>query len=227
METTKALKAFKAAKFFDALKALKAPLKYALYVIFRPFDGFWDLKNEKRGSLGAAWVILVAWVVMEALSYRYYGFLVMTVNWERFNLWLQLFTMTVPLFLWCLANWCLTTLMDGKGSLKDIFIASCYALTPIVLIMPLLIVLSNILAGTELAFWSFFYSLSSLWFVFLMIAAMMETHEYSLSKAIFSSLLTLVSMGIMIFLFFILFSLISDALSYFVALYKEIIFRFY
>ena len=29
-------------------------LKYALYVITHPLDGFWDLTHEKRGSIAAA-----------------------------------------------------------------------------------------------------------------------------------------------------------------------------
>ena len=29
-------------------------LRYSLYVLTHPFDGFWDLTHEKRGSLAAA-----------------------------------------------------------------------------------------------------------------------------------------------------------------------------
>ena len=206
---------------------LKKSLRYALHVIVRPFDGFWDLKHEKRGSLQAALVILAAWLIIEALSYRFTGVVVYIINWEYFNVWRALFAMLVPFLLWCVANWCLTTLMDGKGTLKDIFIASCYALTPYVLINPILIVLSNVLTLDEIAFSAFFSTLSTVWFVFLMLSAMMETHEYSFSKAIFSSFLTLAGMGVIIFLFFIFFSLISDCVAYFIALYKEIVFRFY
>jgi hypothetical protein len=206
---------------------LKNSLKYALHVIVRPFDGFWDLKHEKRGSLPAALIILGLWLLIEALSYRFTGVVIRIVNWEYFNIWRSLFTMVVPLLLWCAANWCLTTLMDGKGTFKDIFIASCYALTPFVLINPLLIVLSNVLTVNEAALWMFFSTLSTIWFIFLILAAMMETHDYSFLKAIFSSFLTLVGMGIIIFLFFILFGLISDSIAYFISLYKEIAFRFY
>ncbi|HUM61808.1 MAG TPA: hypothetical protein PLA31_10275, partial [Clostridia bacterium] len=29
-------------------------LRYSLHVIVRPFDGFWDLTRERRGSMAAA-----------------------------------------------------------------------------------------------------------------------------------------------------------------------------
>ena len=40
------------------METLKA-LKYATYIMGRPFDGFWDLKHEKRGNLKAAMILVV------------------------------------------------------------------------------------------------------------------------------------------------------------------------
>jgi len=206
---------------------LKEPLRYVFHVIVRPFDGFWDLKHEKRGSLAAAAVILAIVMFTVVLRYPLSGFAVMIVNWEYFNIFRVLLNSLIPFMLWCASNWCLTTLMDGKGSFKDIFIASSYALAPYALINIPLIAVSNVITGNEYVFYAFFYYLAEIWCVGLMLAAMMMTHEYSFGKAIFSSLLTLVGIGIMVFLFMIFFSLISDSAAYFIALYKEISFRFY
>ena len=38
-------------------------LRYALHVIVHPFDGFWDLKHEKRGNLASALIILAATIL--------------------------------------------------------------------------------------------------------------------------------------------------------------------
>ena len=40
--------------------------------------------------------------------------------------------MTIVLLvgLFVLANWCLTSLMDGKGTMKDIYIYTCYIAYP-------------------------------------------------------------------------------------------------
>ena len=40
-------------------------LKYSFTLIFHPFDGFWDLKHEKRGSAKAALVILALLCVQQ------------------------------------------------------------------------------------------------------------------------------------------------------------------
>ena len=50
-------------------------LRYSLYLIFHPFDGFWDLKHERRGSRKAATVILLILVINSILKTQFTGFL--------------------------------------------------------------------------------------------------------------------------------------------------------
>ena len=44
----------------DAWIRYRDSLRYALHCIVRPFDGFWDLTHEKRGSMAAA-IQLLFW----------------------------------------------------------------------------------------------------------------------------------------------------------------------
>ena len=100
-------------------KLLKS-LRYALYVITHPFDGFWDLTHEKRGSLGAANVLVVAFFMTQLWSMRFTNFMFMDVLWEKINIWQQILGNLAPILIYCAANWCLTTLFDGKGRFVDI-----------------------------------------------------------------------------------------------------------
>ena len=43
----------------DAWIRYRDSLRYALHCIVRPFDGFWDLTHEKRGSMAAANTIVI------------------------------------------------------------------------------------------------------------------------------------------------------------------------
>ena len=40
----------------------------SLYVITHPFDGFWDLIHEKRGTLAAAHTFLILFLVVRILK---------------------------------------------------------------------------------------------------------------------------------------------------------------
>jgi hypothetical protein len=200
-------------------------LKYSLYVITHPLDGFWDLTHEKRGSLAAANIIISLAVIVEVLRLTLTNFQFVSVNMEYFNSVIIAMRILLPVGLWTVANWSLTTLMDGKGKMSEIYMSVCYALVPFVIINIIMIVLSQFITFEEGAIYYVLAGFAAVWTGILILAAMMMVHDYSLLKTIFSSFLTIIGMGIMVFIFVIFFSLISDAVAYFVSLYKEIVFR--
>jgi hypothetical protein len=204
---------------------LAKTLKYALYVAVHPIDGFWDLVHEKRGSIAAAHVIVVTAILVEVLRYTLTSFQFMTVNMAYFNSAIVFMRILLPLLLWTVANWALTTLMDGKGKMSHVYMAVSYALTPSVIINAVMILLSRLITYDEGAIYWVLAGFAVLWTGILVIAGMMMIHDYTLSKTILSSLLTIVGMGVMVFIFVVFFSLVSDAIAYFVSLYKEVLFR--
>ena len=206
-------------------KHLGITLKYSLYVCTHPLDGFWDLTHEKRGSIGAANIIIGLAVVVEVLRLTLTNFQFVSINMEYFNSVIVAMRILLPVGLWTVANWSLTTLMDGKGRMFEIYMSVCYALTPYVIINAIMIVLSQIITFDEGAIYKVLAGFAIVWTALLLLAGMMMVHDYSLTKTIGSSLLTIVGMGIMVFIFVIFFSLVSDAIAYFVSLYKEILFR--
>ena len=202
-------------------------LRYSLYVITHPLDGFWDLTHEQRGSVGAATIIIILSVLTNLFRMQFSSFLFVTVRLSRVNLLIQILGIIVPIIIGVVANWSITTLMNGKGNMRDIYMATGYALTPYVLINLPMILLSNVITTDEGAFYYFLQSFALIWCLFLLLSAMMMIHDYSLGKAIFAGLLTILGMLIIIFLLLLFFSLISDAVAYFVSLYKEISYRMY
>lgn len=202
-------------------------LKYSLHCIVSPFDGFWDLSHEKRGSTRAASFIIIMTVLTMLWKMKYTSFVFLRVQWEYFNSVMNICTFLVPFFIWILSNWCLTTLLDGKGTMKDIYIGSAYALTPFVLIQLPMIIISNFITYEEGAFYSYFLTFSFIWCAFLFLASVMQIHDFGFGKAILSIVLILVGMLVIVFLLVLFFSLLSDAFAYFASLYKEISYRFY
>jgi len=200
-------------------------LKYSLYTAVHPLDGFWDLIHEKRGSLAAANIIVALAILVDVLRLTLTSFQFVTINMEYFNAAIVMMRIILPIFLWVVANWALTTLMDGKGRMIDIYMAVAYALAPSVIINAVMILLSQFITFDEGAIYWVLAGFSVLWTAILILAGMMMVHDYSLTKTVLSSLLTIVGMGIMVFIFVVFFSLISDAAAYFVSLYKEILFR--
>ena len=120
-------------------------LKFSLYCLTHPIDGFWDLTHEKRGSYSAATTILVLAIAAYVIRLRYTSFIFIQVYWEDLNIFMYIASVLLPFILFVVGNWALTTLFDGKGRLGQVYIATCYAITPYPLIQFPLMFLSNIL----------------------------------------------------------------------------------
>ncbi len=201
--------------------------RYAFYVIRRPLDGFWDLTHENRGSIAAANVILLITAMTQIWWMQYGGYLFVRVQWEYVNVFMRLAGILFPVAIWCVANWGLTTLFDGKGKLSQIYMATCYALTPYPLIQIPLIILSNCVTEEEGDFVSALSVISILWAAMLIFCAMMMIHDYSLGKNILFTIASLFAMAVITFILLLFFSLISDGIAYFISIYKELAFRWF
>lgn len=200
-------------------------LKFSLYVIFHPFKGFWDLKHEKRGSMAAAMTFIVLLIVTYILRRQYTGFIFNQNDPKELNVFVEIISVLLPFFLWVTANWCITTLMEGEGSYRDIVVATAYALVPLILINLPLIPLSRIINIEEGAFYYFFGSVSVLWAGVLILAGGSVTHQYTMTKTVFTSILSVVGMGLMIFIGLLVFSLLQQMISFVYTIYREIAFR--
>lgn len=203
-------------------------LRYSLYLIFHPFDGFWDLKHEHRGSRKAASLIILALVINSILKTQFTGFLYDPYNdGISLNVFSEFTTVVGTFLLWCIANWCLTTLMDGEGTFGDIYLVSAYALVPMVLIGIPLTFLSNIMTIELEAFYTLINMVSLLWSGLLMMSGLMVVHQYTLGKTVLTSIMIVVAMMVIIFLGLLFFNLISQLVGFVVEMYWEVSMRFF
>lgn len=201
-------------------------LKYSLYVIFHPADGYWDLIHAKRGSYSAANFIVILTVLIHLWKLQFTSFIILEVKWsEDVNILFEIASIILPLAIFCICNWACTTLFDGKGHLGDVYMGTAYAFTPYVIIQLPLIIASNFITVQEASFWSVFNTLSILWCAMLIFMAMMMIHQYSFAKTLLFTLLTIFAMLVFIFIMMLFFSMISQGVAYFVSLGREVMFR--
>lgn len=200
-------------------------LKFALYCITHPLDGFWDLTHERRGTYAAANTILFLTLLIRVLKLRYTSFIFITVYWEGINIFLYIASIAFPLAMFVVGNWGLTTLFDGKGRLGQVYMASCYALTPYPLIQFPLMIFSNFVTVDEAEFYFVISVISLVWAAMLFIAAMGQIHEFSAGKNLLFVVASLFAMLVIVFILLLFFSMISQGIAYFISLAKEIMFR--
>ena len=199
-------------------------LLFAFHLIFHPFDGFWDLKHEKRGSLrGAAFYISLTILVFTyqsvGRSYMY------NPTGEYQSIWMQIAAVGIPVGLFAAANWCITTLFDGEGSIKDIIIAAGYSLVPLILFTVPTTLMTHILSSAESGIITLFNVLAFVWVGLLLFFGIMITQDYSLFKNLLTIVVTIVGMAFIMFIIILFITLVSDIFGLISNIATEISYR--
>lgn len=201
-------------------------LRYAGTAIFHPIDGFLHLKARKEGTVAAATILLTLLIGTYVAARQYTGFIFNYSDLTRLNLLMEISSVLVPFLLWAVVNWALTTLMDGKGTFKEIYVATAFALTPIILIRVPMIVLSNYLTGAEGSFYYFFNTVAALWAgILIVFGAVMTTHEYDFSKALWTCVFTVAGMGFVMFIALLGINLAEQVLMFVDQIINEMLYR--
>lgn len=200
-------------------------IKFPLHLIVHPFDGFWDMKYDGRGKVRVAITILALVVISIILQKQFAGFLVNYNDPRTLNSFTELITIVFPFFLWCVSNWAITTLMEGEGKFKEIVMATGYALVPLVLIYLPITVASRFMVEEETTFYYLLSSIAFIWFIALLFVGTMTVHQYTAFKTIITMALTVIVMGIIVFLGALVFSMMQQIIDFIVNIYREIIFR--
>lgn len=206
------------------MKLIKS-IRYSFYVIFHPFNGFYDLKHEKKGNMLSASVILGILITVYILRRYLTGFIFTTSNINDINIVSEIIGILLPFIFWCTSNWCITTLLDGEGTFKDIYITTSYALTPIILLSIPLIIVSNVVAIEEGQLYTFFDSISIAWSGFLLFFGILTIHQYTIKKMILTFIIAVVGMVAMFFISLLFFSLIQQMMNFVVLVIREITLR--
>lgn len=199
-------------------------LLYGFHLWMHPFDGFWDLKHEHRGSLRAALVYLV--ITILAFFYQAIGTgYVSNPQGSYTTIWSQSLSVLVPLLLFAVANWCLTTLFDGEGSFKDIVVAICYSLLPLPIIIIPTTLISNWAITKELSLLNFLVTIAFIWVGILIFFGTMVTHDYSLGKNLITLVGTVAGMAFIMFLGILFSTLLGKLISFVTNIITEITYR--
>ncbi len=197
---------------------------YGYHVMFHPFDGFYDIKHEFRASLKGSFLILGFTIIAFIYQAIGRGYVVNSVPTDV-SIIMTIASILLPVLLWVIANWCLTTLFDGEGSFRDIFIATCYALFPLPAIIIFTTFYSNFITVGETGFVTLITGIGYFWVGFLLFFGMMTVHDYSLGKNVLTSIGSIVGMAFIMFIGVLFSSLIGKIISFIFNIVLELSYR--
>lgn len=203
----------------------KEKWKYFGYTLTHPMDGFYWIRHKDYGSVPIAILMMVLFSVSFTINRLSASFVVNDVDPRTVNLITELFGVAMLFLLICVGNWSITCLMNGEGRFKDIIIAVGYGLTPATIGIVLSTLLSQVIAGDEAAFYTLVMAIGIAYAVILVLIGIMQIHNYSVGKTLWTLILTFLAVLIIIFLLLLVYSLIGQMVTFIKSIYLEIVFR--
>lgn len=198
---------------------------YSFYIMVHPFDGFWDLKHEKRGNAKCASVIVLVLTAVSLGSKFFTNYLFNPSYGLDISIIQEVAVVVLPFLLWTLANWSVTTLANGEGKMVDIYKFTGYALMPMIICTILNVILSHFLIADEQMYITFFTSLGYVWSGFLIFSGNTQTHRYTVAKSIGSIILTIVGMCVIVFVILVVFYTYQRVYNFIDTLVTEVTYR--
>lgn len=203
----------------------KDKLHYWGYSLLHPFDGFFEIRFRNHGSLLIATLLLIAYAVLNCLKFQYTGFVMNTNNIHEMDA-LSLFISVISVVaLFVVSNWTITTLFNGKGKMKDIYIVVCYSLSVLIVGDAIVTIGSNFVATEEVMILTSVQMLCYAYFVFLVVAGLTTIHEYGFGGSIMSIIMSIVAAAIILFIGILLFTMVERMVSFFVSVFEELMRR--
>ncbi len=210
----------------SSFKKKKSVRRFSLvfYILKHPIDAVYEIKREKRSNVPTALILLLVLFVEYLILLNYTGY-IFNVNNENINLGIEMSKFFGVVLLFIFSNYLISTLYDGEGWLKQVFVVIIYALSPIIVFLPFYIILSNFLTLNEvilLQVLSFFIVSYTLILVFI---GVREVHNYEIKETFKNILLTVFTMFLIVLICFIVYVFGSQLIDFLVSWVKEVFFR--
>jgi tetratricopeptide (TPR) repeat protein len=218
---TGAFRAVVRAKKWIMAVPLIRQLLFVFYFIRNPVDGYYGIKEENKASFSSATLLYLLFFAGYLFSLYDTGFIFNDI--ERANLILsrEIAMVFAPLALWVIANYLVSTINDGEGKFKQVYMATIYSLMPYLIFKPIIVLVSNVLTLNDAFIYSFSNTILLAWSALLLFMMVKEIHGYTVGETIKNILLTLFGMLILSLVLFIIYVLLDQVYDFVYSVIKE------
>lgn len=208
-------------KFFD--KKLAKELKLSLKTFKEPFDMFFDIKRYDRASYLSGGIVLGLFVLVYLIDKFATGFLFRQTNLN--NIFIELIIVLGIFMLYVVVNYLVSTLNDGEGRFKDVFIASTYILMPFIILTLPMTFLSHFLTYNEAFIFTFYHQIILIWTILLILMSIKGVHNYTFFELVKNTLIILYGMFILVLIGLLIYAFLGQLIEFVLSMIREVIYR--
>jgi len=173
-------------------------LQLMLKTMFRPAEGFWDLKVDKKGSplIGVVLMLLVFAVRVFDIELKSYQ--IANVDPKDVSLFLEIARIFGVWIVWGVANYGVGAIFEGEGFFRDVMMSAAYSMGPYLLFTWPLTLLTHILTRSEKSYIDFFFNIAVYWSLALVILSVRHIHNFNFRVTATTTILSVFGMFIIV-----------------------------
>ena len=200
-------------------------LKFPFYIVKHPIDGHYGIKREHKASYLSASIYYVLFFFMYMFFIYQTNFLFNPVNAQQINLTEQIVGIFVPLLLFVVANYLVSSIRDGEGRFKDVYISTAYSLLPSIIGLPIVTIVSLGLTLNEAFIFDTLIYITLFFTGFYMIFMIKEVHYYDMKNTIGNLLITIFTGLMIVVVVFIVYLLLGEVVTLISDIIREVTVR--
>ena len=193
--------------------------------VVHPFEGSQQIRYYNKGSAKLATLLLVIYFIVTVCKEIYSGFMYVMLDKSSYSAGFSLIKTFGIVLLWTVVNWGLTTLFQGKGNMKQVYIVTCYALIPQIVGNLLTTVLSNILVPEEALVITAITTVCLALTGIMLCVGIMTVHEIGFFKFLIMTVVIIFGMLVCVFVIMMVFVLVQQLFTFVGTIYKEVSYR--
>lgn len=196
---------------------------YACRTCRHPMDCYYEIRKDRQGSVTTATIIYIVFFIVFMAYQTSKGFIYQQKSVEDLDIGAIVLGFFLMLGLFIICNYLDTSIHDGNGSFRQIYMVPAYGLLPAIAAVLLVTVVSYGLTYNESFLLTVILMVGIVWSTAVIFVGLQTVHEYEFKQTIRSLIMTIVFM-IIIAVIGIILSIMWDSLYRFLeSVVKELI----
>lgn len=206
----------------DALPVWK-DIVYAFRTPRHPMDYYYEIRKFRQGSVVSSAVIYLMFFGVFMAFKTLKGFIYQTVKVENMDIGSIVLGFFALLGLFVVCNYLVTSINDGDGSFRQIFMIPAYGLMPAMIALAAVTGVSYVLTYNESFLLTLVLLIGILWSVITIFIGLQTVHDYTFGETVKSLILTVVFMVIVAVIGIIISIMWNSLYTFLISVGKEMI----
>lgn len=200
-------------------------LAFLKHMLKKPLDGFQEIKRYDRVGMASATLLYGVLFLERLFAIFYEGGSFNTHELATFSLANEFIAFMGPILLFIVANYLVCAVSNGEGKFKDVYKGTIYALSPLILFWPIVVIISRYLTLNEAFIYEASMNILLLWSGILMFFMIKDIHNYGVAETIKIIAITAFTIVMMVVGFTLLTGLANQLWNFIIEITREVILR--